>query len=84
MNTALADIAGVTDSPPHKAERSKFPVGANVLSLQARRDLRQSVLAGNSEGLHVESHRDTRRLNLLLTWPVTVSRTRSFGLSSRQ
>ena len=66
MNTALADIAGVTDSPPHKADRGKFPVGANVLSLQARRDLRQSVIAGNSEGLHVEAHRDTRRLKLLL------------------
>jgi formate hydrogenlyase transcriptional activator len=66
MNTALAGIAGVTDSPPHKADRSKFPVAANVLSLQARRDLRQSVMAGNSEGLHVESHRDTRRLKLLL------------------
>jgi formate hydrogenlyase transcriptional activator len=66
MNTALAGIAGVTDSPPHKADRSKVPVGANVLSLQARRDLRQSVMAGNSEGLHVESHRDTRRLKLLL------------------
>ena len=57
MNTALAGIAGVTDSPPHKADRSKFPVGANVLSLQARRDLRQSVMAGTSEGLQVELHR---------------------------
>jgi len=66
MNTALAGITGVTDSSPHKADRSKFSVGANVLSLQARRDLRQSVLAGNNEGLHVESHRDTRRLKLLL------------------
>jgi formate hydrogenlyase transcriptional activator len=66
MNTALAGIAGVTDSPPRKADRSKFPVGANVLSLQARRDLRPSVMAGNSEGVHVESHRDTRRLKLLL------------------
>ncbi|HEX6718567.1 MAG TPA: sigma 54-interacting transcriptional regulator [Pyrinomonadaceae bacterium] len=66
MNTALAGIAGVTDSPPHKADRSNFPLGANVLSWQARRDLRQSVMAGNSEGLHVESHRDTRRLKLLL------------------
>jgi hypothetical protein len=37
-----------------------------VLSLQARRDLRQSVMAGNSEGLHVELRRDTRRLKLLL------------------
>src|SRR6185295_9542441 len=66
MNTGLAGIARVTDSPPHKADRSRFPVGANVLSLQAHRDLRQSVMAGNSESLHVESHRDTRRLKLLL------------------
>ena len=57
----------MTDSPPHTADHIKFPVGANVLSLQARRrDLRRSVMAGNSEGLHVESHRDTRRLKLLL------------------
>ena len=66
MNTALADIAGVTDSPPPRADRSKFRVGPNVLSLQARRDRRQSVMAGNSEGLHEEAHRDTRRLKLLL------------------
>ena len=66
MNTVLAGIAGVTDSPPHKADRSKFPVGVNVLSLQARRDLGQSVMAGVSEGLHVELPRDTRRLKLLL------------------
>jgi formate hydrogenlyase transcriptional activator len=66
MNTALAGAAAVTDSPPHKADRSKFPVGSNVLSLQAHRDLRQSGMAGNSEGLHVELHPDTRRLKLLL------------------
>ena len=66
MNTALAGTAGMTDSPPHKVDGSRFPVGANVLSLQARRDLRQSVIAGNSEGLHLESQRDTRRLKLLL------------------
>jgi formate hydrogenlyase transcriptional activator len=66
MNTALAGITGVTDSPPHKADRSNFPVGTNVLSLQARRDLRQSVMAGNTEHLLVESQRDTTRLKLLL------------------
>jgi len=66
MNTVLASIAGVTDSPPHKADRSKFPVGVNVLSLQARRNLGHSVMAGVSEGLHVELPRDTRRLKLLL------------------
>ena len=63
MNTALA---GVTDSPPHTADHSKFPVAANVLSLQARRDLRRSVMTDNSEGLQVELRRDTRRLKLLL------------------
>ncbi|HEY6122683.1 MAG TPA: GAF domain-containing protein, partial [Pyrinomonadaceae bacterium] len=64
MNMALAGIAGVTDSPPHRADQSKFPA-ANVLSLQARRDLRQSVMDGK-RGLRVESHRDTMRLKLLL------------------
>ncbi|HEX2522869.1 MAG TPA: sigma 54-interacting transcriptional regulator, partial [Terriglobia bacterium] len=63
MNMALA---GITDSPPHTADHSKFPVAANVLSLQARRDLRQSLMAGRCEDLHVESQRDTRRLKLLL------------------
>ena len=66
MNTALAGIAGLTDSPPRTMDRSKFSVGATVLSLQARRELRQSVLAANSEDLHIESHPDTRRLKLLL------------------
>ena len=66
MNTALAGIAGVTDTPQRKADRSTFTVGANVLSLQAHRDLRQSVTPANSQGLHVESHRDTIRLRLLL------------------
>ena len=65
MNMALAGIAGVTDSLPHRADQSKFPAGANVLSLQARRDLRQSVMDGK-RGLRVESHRDTMRLKLLL------------------
>ncbi|MDP9179975.1 MAG: sigma 54-interacting transcriptional regulator, partial [Gemmatimonadota bacterium] len=63
MNTALA---GVTDSPLHTANHSKFPVAANVLSLQARRDLRRSVMTDNSEGLQVELRRDARRLKLLL------------------
>ena len=63
MNMALA---GVTDSPLHTADRNKFPVGANVLSLQARRERRRSVLVGNSESLQVELGRDARRLKLLL------------------
>jgi formate hydrogenlyase transcriptional activator len=63
MNMALA---GVTDSPPHTADHSKFPVAVNVLSLQVRRDLRRPVITDNSEGLQVELRRDTRRLKLLL------------------
>jgi formate hydrogenlyase transcriptional activator len=63
MNMALA---GVTDSAPQTADHSKFPVAANVLSLQARRDLRRSVMTDNSEGLQVELRRDKKRLKLLL------------------
>ena len=46
MNTALAGVAGMTGSPPHRADWSKFPVGANVLSLQARRDQFPIVIRG--------------------------------------
>ncbi|HEV2826657.1 MAG TPA: sigma 54-interacting transcriptional regulator [Pyrinomonadaceae bacterium] len=63
MNMALADV---TDSLPHTADHSKFPVAANVLSLQARRDLRRSVMTDNSEGLQTELRRDKKRLKLLL------------------
>ena len=66
MNTALAGIAGTTDATPHKVDRGKFTVGANVLSMQARRDLRQSLSPPNSTALHVESQRDSIRLRLLL------------------
>jgi formate hydrogenlyase transcriptional activator len=66
MSTALAGIAGLIDSAPHNSDRSKFPVGANVLSIQARRNLRQSVVAGNGEGTHVEAHAHTKLLKLLL------------------
>lgn len=59
-------LAGVTGSPPHTADHSKFSVTAKVLSLQARRDLRRSGLTDNSEHLQVELRRDTRRLKLLL------------------
>src|SRR6185295_13072525 len=59
-------LAGVTDSPPHTSDHSKFPVAANVLSLQARRDLRRSAMIDNTEGLQVELRRDKKRLKLLL------------------
>ena len=81
MNTALAGIAGLTDSPPHTADHSKFPVAANVLSLQARRDLRRSVMTDNSESLQVELRRDTRRLKLLLDLAIeAVSKQELHGL----
>jgi len=77
MNTALADIAGVTDSPPPKVDRIKFPVAANVLSLQARRDLRRSTIT--SESLQVELPRDTRRLQLLLDLATDAVSNRELG-----
>ena len=76
MNVALA---GVTDSPPHTADHSKFPVAANVLSLQARRDLRWSLMTDNSEGLQVELRRDTRRLKLLLDLAIEAVSNREVG-----
>ena len=66
MNTALAGVAGPTNSSRHNPDLMRLAVGANVLSLQARRTLRQPTEAGNGEGLHVESHPDTTRLKLLL------------------
>jgi len=66
MNTALAGVAGPTNSSRHNPDLMRLAVGANVLSLQARRKLRQPTEAGNGEGLHVESHPDTTRLKLLL------------------
>jgi len=76
MNMALA---GITDSPPHIADHSKFPVAANVLSLQARRDLRRSVMTDNSESLQVELRRDTRRLKLLLDLAIEAVSNREIG-----
>ena len=40
MSTALATFADITNAPLHTADHSAFPFGANVLSLQARRDMR--------------------------------------------
>jgi formate hydrogenlyase transcriptional activator len=39
MSTALATVSNMTDAPLH----SEFPFGANVSSLQARRDMRPSA-----------------------------------------
>jgi len=66
MSTAFSSFAGATHAPSHRAGHSELTFGANVLSLQARRDLRRTVVPGDGEELHIESHSDTRRLKLLL------------------
>src|SRR6185503_13552603 len=67
MSTVLASVADVSGTPPHSANHREFPFGANLLSLQTRRELRRSEMAGESEALHVElRRRDTERLKLLL------------------
>ena len=66
MSTAFYNIAGATHAPSHTAEHSELPFGANVLSLQTRRALRRSVVAGDKQDIEVDSRSDTRRLKLLL------------------
>ncbi|MGH9881840.1 MAG: sigma 54-interacting transcriptional regulator, partial [Pyrinomonadaceae bacterium] len=66
MSTALATIANATDVLPQNANHGDFPFGANVLSLQTRRELRRSAPAGESDMFHAESRRDKKRLELLL------------------
>ena len=66
MSTVLAGVADVSGAPSHSANHREFSFGANVLSLQTRRELRRSEMVGESEPLHVELRRDTRRLKLLL------------------
>ena len=43
MSTAFANVAGVIDAPLQRADDGEFPFGANVLSLQSRRDRHRSV-----------------------------------------
>ena len=66
VSTALASIADMTDALLNGADRSGFLHGMNVLSLQPRRNLRQSVLAGERNDAHAELHREQGRLKLLL------------------
>ena len=66
MRSALLSFADVASVPSHIANRSEFRVAANVLSLQTRRDLRRSLVAGESEGLHDGLRRDTKPWKLLL------------------
>jgi formate hydrogenlyase transcriptional activator len=66
MSTVLASVADVSGAPSHGANHREFPFGANVLSLQTRRELRRSEMVGESKALHVEMGRDGSRLKLLL------------------
>jgi formate hydrogenlyase transcriptional activator len=66
MRSALLSFADVTSVPSHIPNRSEFRVAANVLSLQTRRDLRRSVIAGESEGSPDGLRRDTKPWKLLL------------------
>jgi formate hydrogenlyase transcriptional activator len=43
MSTAFASVADVIDAPLHRADHSEFPFGADVLSLQTRRDMRPGI-----------------------------------------
>jgi formate hydrogenlyase transcriptional activator len=66
MNSALATIPNATDVLPQNAHHGDFPFGANVLSLQTRRELRRTAPAGESDMVYAESRRDKKRLELLL------------------
>src|SRR4030095_6135768 len=66
MRSALLSFADVASVPSHIANRNEFRVAANVLSLQTRRDLRRSVIAGESEGSHDGLRGDTSPWKLLL------------------
>ena len=43
MSTAFASVADVIDAPLHWADHNELPFGAEVLSLQTRRDMRPAV-----------------------------------------
>jgi formate hydrogenlyase transcriptional activator len=66
MNTALAGNAKIADAALNRAYRSDFQPSNNVLSLQARRDLRRSLLGIDSNYLHAELRPETTRLKLLM------------------
>ena len=51
MSTALNTVANMTDAPLHGGDDSAFPFGANVLSLQARRDMRPGAYSQLSQAL---------------------------------
>jgi formate hydrogenlyase transcriptional activator len=56
MSTALATFADITNAPLDTVGHSAFPFGANVLSLQARRDMRPSAYGKISFTLEHETN----------------------------
>src|SRR6185295_18600248 len=66
MSTVLARVAEMNDAAVNIADRSEFPFRTNVMSLQARRDLRRSGLTDDREYLQAEFRPEKLRLKLLL------------------
>ena len=56
MSTALNTVANMTDAPLHIGDHTAFPFGANVLSLQARRDKRPGAYRHISLALENENN----------------------------
>jgi len=56
----------MTDAALNRIDPSELPLGGNVLSLQAHRDLRRVVLADDSNHMRAELRREKQRSTLLL------------------
>ena len=84
MSAVLANVVDLTDASSHRANYSEFPFGANVLSLETRRDLRRSVLAADSEGVQAELRREKAHSKLLLDLVREAVSNRSFASLSGQ
>jgi formate hydrogenlyase transcriptional activator len=66
MSTVLARVAETNDAAVNIPNRSEFPFRTNVMSLQARRDLRRSGLTDDRQYLRAEFRPEQSRLKLLL------------------
>jgi formate hydrogenlyase transcriptional activator len=66
MSTVLARVVETNDAAVNHPDRSEFPFPTNVMSLQARRDLRRSGLKDDRQYLHAEFAPEKLRLKLLL------------------
>ncbi|HXI25926.1 MAG TPA: hypothetical protein VNG71_18865, partial [Pyrinomonadaceae bacterium] len=66
MSTVLARVAETNDAAVNIPDRSELPFRTNVMSLQARRDLRRSGLTDDRQYLRAEFRPEQSRLKLLL------------------